>query len=641
MISMRRWASSAAAGGLLLATALVSLHVGMTDAARAAPAAAPNAQRQRPGPNNGACVGTVTATLSTNPVSICDRVTVTARVEPICPVCPDGVNVVFVHIDAPQSSWQFRESIRALEEMERLVPPGSKLNAAVVLYNNSGSTTVLKMTDDIGRVRGALNRARNTYNPLGMAEEAAQQAVQELRRSRGRNENPCEFVIFFAYTKSHIQVMRDRLLKAAQMIHSEDVTLMVGCPIDPGAWYCRGPEPEMPRSQRWFTKYSEANKLQGMVRDEMRTYQRGVKVRGLQLTQDIPAGLTYIDGSATGDPAIAPLTYGPGTRLTWGWDDAEAGVPVTVTYGLDPDVLSTYVIKGEMTVTDSTYRKQVLPAPELSVEVVDLCPTATPTPTATDTPTSTATDTPTPTDTATGTPTSTPTPLPTPTATPSIFRIYLPLLPWEKCVSESIYADAVLVLDMSTSMYRPTRGGRSKHAAAIEAARTFVDQFDFSPDEQGGRDQVGVVGFNGAAWTAAALTSDRAAIDAALGGLEARIAQGTRLDLAFSHGQGVLDAGPRLRGNRQVVIVLTDGLPNQVPVPPGGRQEDTVLAAASAVKGAGSRVFTIGLGEPDDVLRELLTASASSESDYYFVPDGEDLTGIYRQIAGRITECPR
>ena len=26
--------------------------------------------------------------------------------------------------------------------------------------------------------------------------------------------------------------------------------------------------------------------------------------------------------------------------------------------------------------------------------------------------------------------------------------------------------------------------------------------------------------------------------------------------------------------------------------------------------------------------------------DYYFAPDGEDLAGIYRQIAGRIDECP-
>jgi hypothetical protein len=26
--------------------------------------------------------------------------------------------------------------------------------------------------------------------------------------------------------------------------------------------------------------------------------------------------------------------------------------------------------------------------------------------------------------------------------------------------------------------------------------------------------------------------------------------------------------------------------------------------------------------------------------DYYYAPDGDDLTAMYRQIAARITECP-
>ncbi len=69
----------------------------------------------------------------------------------------------------------------------------------------------------------------------------------------------------------------------------------------------------------------------------------------------------------------------------------------------------------------------------------------------------------------TPTPTRTAPPVPTATPTPSVFRIYLPIL-WreEACVPESIHAEAVLVLDVSTSMQRATRGRRFKLAAAID-----------------------------------------------------------------------------------------------------------------------------------------------------------------------------
>ena len=67
-------------------------------------------------------------------------------------------------------------------------------------------------------------------------------------------------------------------------------------------------------------------------------------------------------------------------------------------------------------------------------------------------------------------------------ATPSVFRIYIPLLSWDEtiCVPEYVFADAVLVLDMSTSMDRETRSGRSKRAAAVEAALPAFDT-DFTP----------------------------------------------------------------------------------------------------------------------------------------------------------------
>ena len=89
------------------------------------------------------------------------------------------------------------------------------------------------------------------------------------------------------------------------------------------------------------------------------------------------------------------------------------------------------------------------------------------------------------------------------------------------------------------------------------------------------------------------------------------------------------------------LVLLTDGLPNRVPTPvPSGPQEETVAQAALRVKDGGTTVFTVGLGQQDDVLRRLLDICATEPSMFYFAPDGEDLADIYRSIAGRIVECP-
>lgn len=220
-----------------------------------------------------------------------------------------------------------------------------------------------------------------------------------------------------------------------------------------------------------------------------------------------------------------------------------------------------------------------------------------------------------------------------------------PKPPPSRCVPEEQHADIVLVLDMSTSMNRLTRSGRSKHAAAIEAAHDFAADLDLERDGWGRQDQLAIVGFNDSAWTAIGLSDDPAAVSKAIDGLEAKIAEGTRLDLALTQGQTVLDAGPWLPSNSRVLVLLTDGLPNRVPFGPGspnpgaGSQEEVVLQAAAAVKGKGTRLFTIGLGEANDVLRPLLEGVASRPELYYYAPDGEDLAEIYRQIAGRLQVC--
>jgi Mg-chelatase subunit ChlD len=214
------------------------------------------------------------------------------------------------------------------------------------------------------------------------------------------------------------------------------------------------------------------------------------------------------------------------------------------------------------------------------------------------------------------------------------------------CVPEYQHADILLVLDTSTSMQRETRAGRTKLAAALEAARTFADSLSLERDGYGRQDRLAIVGFNNTAWTELTLSDDRVRIEQAFAALPAKSAEGTRLDLALEQGMRAWTDSWRLPANRPVLVLLTDGLPNRVPFGPGSAhpecasQECTVLKAATAAKQAGARVFTIGLGLPDDVLRRLLEEAASSPRDYAFAPDAEDLAAIYRQVAGRVRACP-
>lgn len=185
---------------------------------------------------------------------------------------------------------------------------------------------------------------------------------------------------------------------------------------------------------------------------------------------------------------------------------------------------------------------------DLEALCAPLTPTPTWTPTGTVPPSATVTPSPTATDTPTVTLTPSPTASITPTPTPSVYTIYLPMAGNEPCVPEAIHTDAVLVIDMSTSMYRPTRTGRTKHAAALDAAKHFVSLLVLEPDRTGGRDRVGVVGFNDRAWTAIDLSDDRMRVVGAIDGLLGQVQEGTRLDLAIHEGQAVLDRTPRVGG---------------------------------------------------------------------------------------------
>jgi len=248
--------------------------------------------------------------------------------------------------------------------------------------------------------------------------------------------------------------------------------------------------------------------------------------------------------------------------------------------------------------TDSAGRVGQVAFPPVEVEVIP--PTSTPTPTAQATPTATATST------------------PADLFLPIAFKHWPEAVP-TPCVPEEQKLDVAFIMDTSTSMSDPTHeGGQPKLAAAIDAVVDFVTLLKPT-------DQAAVVGFNATTTVAAGLTSDQAALTAALRSLPSTQAAGTSIDLGLLTGLEELRKTMRPPDARAMVLV-TDGRQTGV----GGVQ--AVRDAATAVKAAGIRLVTIGLGSSTDVDEVLLREIASSPALYFPAPDAADLLRIYREI---------
>jgi Mg-chelatase subunit ChlD len=200
--------------------------------------------------------------------------------------------------------------------------------------------------------------------------------------------------------------------------------------------------------------------------------------------------------------------------------------------------------------------------------------------------------------------------------------IYLPLTVAERCDPARQRIDVILVIDASTSMRTPTRAGRPKIDAALDAAARFLERLGLPED------QAGLVAFNAQATVLSRLSGDRAALLRALGTL--RTQEFTRIHLGMDLARDLVLAGEHKGENLPAIVLLTDGRSNPDP-------SQMALDAAAAAKAAGIRVFTVGLGQ--DVEPDVLRAMASRPEDYYPAGDGEDLAEIYRSIAVSLP-CP-
>jgi uncharacterized protein YegL len=244
-------------------------------------------------------------------------------------------------------------------------------------------------------------------------------------------------------------------------------------------------------------------------------------------------------------------------------------------------------------------------------------PSVTPTPTTHPTtgPSPTATPSATPSPTMTVGPSATPTSTPPPTCVPK--PLYLPIAVRERCDPEHNRADVALVIDTSSSM-----AGR-KLDDAKAAAAAFVGQMDLAP----GRDQVAVMRYDREAEVVCQLSHARAVIEAAIRGLTPR--NWTHIDAGLRTALGELQSPRHLERNMSVMILLTDGVQTGTP----GEE----LRAATEVRNAGVRLYTVGLGA--DVDAATLREMAGDDSRYHFAPDSADLARIYAEIASDIL-CP-
>ena len=176
---------------------------------------------------------------------------------------------------------------------------------------------------------------------------------------------------------------------------------------------------------------------------------------------------------------------------------------------------------------------------------------------------------------------------------------------------EIVPVTTMLVIDISGSMDKG-----NKIAAAKEAAKAYIGGM-----REG--DQAGLITFDTQVYPVQEVTSDKAALTAAIDGLK------TGSDTAMYN--GILEATKALEGvsGRKAILVLSDGLDNKS----SAVEEDIV----TAVGPSGLTISAIGFGEPgvvgqagiDEAGLQSLTSRTGGQ--YAYTSDAASLTAQYQQ----------
>jgi VWFA-related protein len=176
---------------------------------------------------------------------------------------------------------------------------------------------------------------------------------------------------------------------------------------------------------------------------------------------------------------------------------------------------------------------------------------------------------------------------------------------------EIIPVTTMLVIDISGSMDKGDKIG-----AARDAAKAYINGM-----REG--DQAGLITFDTSVYRVQEVTSDKAALTAAIDGLK------TGSDTAMY--DGILEATKALEGvsGRKAILVLSDGMDNQ--------SSATEEAIVTAVGPSGLTISAIGFGEPgvngqagiDEAGLKSLTGRTGGQ--YAYTSDAASLTAQYQQ----------
>ncbi len=502
-------------------------------------------------------------------------------------------------------------------------------NKAAVVSHGFRVTVETELTNDPGRASGAVNSVR--YQAADLGEDPAKaidKAMQMLRDARTPDISPIEVILLYGDgCDPSVGGCPAASKAAASRAAGEGVAVMTVCYAESPRETCKNSYKQMASDPSYYFESRSA----GVPKTLKQLLDRGVGLylKQLNLLEVLGPDMQYQSGSGTPMPTALP------PRLTFGFKDAKVAAPQVAGYRVKPGKEGTLALRTfESTVSllDSFGRSRAgITVPLRSLNVGPcISATDTPAPSPSPAPTETPTDIPTVAATATAIATQAPTQTttPRPTDTPQTVRAYLPLIMRQLCKPAVSNRNVViLVLDASSSMEEAS-GAQTKIVAAKAAALAFVDLL------RPGSDAVGVVPFNsqaapfdqGSVWPAEDFTAVRAAITGI------RTSPGTRIDLALARVQEVMrEMQGSLSGYDNVLTVLmTDGRPDQGTVP-------AILESATAIKGQGMRLYTVGLGA--DLDRDLLRQVASGPNYYLEAPSGDDLGALYRSLAVNVG-CP-
>jgi Mg-chelatase subunit ChlD len=451
----------------------------------------------------------------------------------------------------------------------------------IVAFNNGGEL-MQPLTGDRAAAQAAVGRIK-AYGGTNIA-SALDMATAELFGPRGRPDTqPVIILLTDGRDREPDNALRSAAAAKASGAHI--FTIGFG-EVDPMVMVLTASTPEE------YFYAPDTSKLTDIYGTIARRITASVLARTMTLTDDLPNDMTYV-ASVTG-----PVPTVQGQRLTWQLTNVPfAGL--SLSYTVRPTLIGHRPtnVQAVAEFVDGLDRAGRARFPVPFVDVLN----QTPTPRPSNTPQ----------------PTITPRPTWTPTPTEPPEPIYLPITVMQRCEDRTVHADVALVMDTSGSMNEVTyAGGPTKLAAAVDAARLFIDQLAL-PD-----DRAAIVTFNSDVTLAQTLTGDKAALLAALAAIQTK--SGTRIDLGIAKAQEELTGANGRAGQTRVIVLLTDGRPS-------GVEPQTVIDVAHVAQQANIIIYAIGLGTDLDV--DLLKAVSSGTGFFFQAPTTDELQKIYRTIA--------